>query len=242
MGPAEAFERVWGLTVDVERALSGVFGCERDERVAHLEVFGTPGLGGGSLVARSGGLVAWLTHLRSGAPERGMAEAQLAVWLSPEVDVPHLRIGFGVLPELHWWLELLPRRDLSIDVQGLEQYHEAADDRRRRMLADDRFDDALRPGLRERALTPPSALHVRTQHPDQVMAIIETETWGAVEQWLGWIDAAPPIDPEEKPFLAERDAALRHLVSERDPVARSANTTFGTEIGTDVMRAIAGAL
>jgi len=60
--------------------------------------------------------VEWLVHSWIGNRKASILDMNLQVWLGPHIDVPHLVIVFGTVPNVFHFSDLVPRRDLMTDI------------------------------------------------------------------------------------------------------------------------------
>ena len=58
-----------------------------------------------------------------GNRKASILDMNLQVWLGPQIDVPHLVFVFGTIPQLFYYSELVPRRDLMTDLDYLNTYY-----------------------------------------------------------------------------------------------------------------------
>ena len=60
----------------------------------------------------------------SANPPLGFTNMHVTAWLGPHIDVPHLGIAWGTLPDLWFYIDYNPRSDLMLDTDALDKYWE----------------------------------------------------------------------------------------------------------------------
>jgi hypothetical protein len=58
------------------------------------------------------------------------------------------------------------------------------------------------------------------------------------DRWLGWVEQAEPVPPDEQMALAERDLRMRRISAERDPGNGVAVKIFGAELANQLVQAL----
>ena len=126
-GPTDAtatFDRLWGILGDIKGKVDGRFTTELDPSCADLEDYGGETGPRGTLRTYVGDEIDWLVHSWLGDPQTGFTNMHLTAWLGPQVNVPHLGMAWGTLPDLWCYIDLQPRADLATDLEYLDRYYE----------------------------------------------------------------------------------------------------------------------
>ena len=147
----------------------------------------------------------------------------LQVWLGPHIDVPHLVIVFGTVPNVFHFSDLVPRRDLMTDVDYLERYYGRENDAWLALRGDDRFSWSVSHGTYMRAFNSPIAnSYMATCPDDEAVEVLGQSVRERVDTWLRWVreaTAGPRV--RSAPTLRERDHLVRTLRLHAGPDERA---------------------
>ena len=242
-GPTDAtatFDRLWGIMGDLKAKIDDRLETERDPSTLDLEDYGGDSGPRGTLRAFVGPEVDWMIHSWLGDPQTGFTNMHLTVWLGPHVNVPHLGLAWGTLPNLWCYIDLQPRADVAVDLDYLDRYYEPFNERFLALREDETLSPFVSRELYVRESVTPTACCFLTETDDEHLALIETLAHERVDAWLGYLDGAEPVPEADRPALAERDLALRRNVAERDPANVMGVRYFGEEMTERLIRALWG--
>ncbi|MGI9622771.1 MAG: hypothetical protein ACR2PK_08040, partial [Acidimicrobiales bacterium] len=238
------FDRLWGITEELMAKLQARFGLTRDPSTEDLESYkGEADYPSGRLAAYVGPEVDWLVHSWIGNPPLGFTNMHVTVWLGPHIDVPHLGIAWGTLPDLWFYIDYNPRSDLMLDTEALDKYYAPLNDE----FLDLRADEGLRPFTSK-------ALYVRQALSDVAVCFtspgegyqadrldqISDLAHARLDRWLEFVDEAEPVAEERRVQLAADDLTRRRNIAERDPANIMAVRFFGQELTDRLVRALWG--
>ena len=81
----------------------------------------------------------------------------LQVWLDQSIDVPHLVLVFGTIPDIFFYSDLVPRADVMVDVDYLSRYYVEEDADYLALRGDPRLTWSVSHGTYMRAFNSPVA-------------------------------------------------------------------------------------
>lgn len=238
------FERLWSITEELMEKIEARFELTRDPSTEDLESYrGEAEYPAGRLAAYTGPEMDWLVHSWIGNPTLGFTNMHVTAWLGPQIDVPHLGIAWGTLPDLWFYIDFNARSDLMLDTDSLDKYFAPLNDEYLEL----RGDEGLAPFVSK-------ALYVRQALSDVAICFTTPGTvWDEdrlnqiselahkrVDAWLAHVDAAEPVAPERREQLAADDLARRRNIAERDPANVMAVRFFGEELTDRLVRALWG--
>ncbi|NWF70653.1 MAG: hypothetical protein HXY40_16335 [Chloroflexi bacterium] len=183
--------------------------------------------------------VDWLIRSWIGRPVTGFTNIHLTCWLNSSVDVPHLGFALGTAPDVFFYCDLLPRYELMVQPQHLDQYYEPLN----QLWVDLR---------RERSVTlfnPVNAYIRSTISPVALLglvpyAVFKEKVEGAilhyVRYWVDLVKNAQPAPPETRAALAARDLTMRRTIVERDPANLLADRMVGVPLRERLVRILWG--
>ena len=122
----ETFDALWGITCAMFDKVQSRFNLTKDPCCADLEPYKGKDGSGGRLSAYSGPEIDWLIHSWTGNPEASFTNMHLTISLGPQVDVPHFGFALGTIPNLFWYMDTMPRRELVTHPDYVEKYWSGA--------------------------------------------------------------------------------------------------------------------
>ncbi len=238
------FNRLWAITGELMAKIQARFDLTRDPSTAELETYrGRAEHPSGSLTGYCGPEMDWLVHSWIGNPPLGFTNMHVTAWLGPHIDVPHLGVAWGTLPDLWFYMDFNPRSDLMIDTEALDKYWEPFNEEFLELRADEGLSPFtsrslyVRQALSEVAVcfTTPGRTHDEARL-DQVSELAHRR----VDQWLQWVDEAEPVPQQRREQLSADDLARRRNIAERDPANVMGERFFGPEMTRHLVRALWG--
>lgn len=237
--------RAHRLILDRKRALAdrlyAACPVERHPSSTALARYGTPDGLRGSLAAYTGADLDWVIDSWIANPERGFSNHHLTAWLPPTVKVPHLGLAIGTIPELFFYLDLVPRADLWVDTAELDRYHAVYNHRRLEIAADARFTPFVSREVYIRGALSPVGICVTAAVTEANIHMCMDLAAETVERWIGWVKDAPPVPAADRAALAARDELVRRTICERDPANVIAERLLGKELTDTLVRVMWGA-
>lgn len=185
--------------------------------------------------------VEWLVHSWIGNRKASILDMNLQVWLGPHVDVPHLVIVFGTVPNIFHFSDLVPRRDIMTDVDYLERYYSPENETWLALRGDSRFTWSVSHGTYMRAFNSPIA-NSYMAHDDSadVVEALRQSVRQRVDTWLGWVREARTVPIEERAALRERDHLVRTYGYTLDPMNELSKKFLGAQRVEELVAVRAG--
>lgn len=199
------------------------------------------GLMRGSLAAYTSDALDWVVDSWIGSPSTGFSNHHLTVWLPPTIDVPHLALAIGTIPQVFVFCDLVPRGDLWVDTAQLDRYHATFNERFMRIAADERFAPFIsRDAYIRQAASPIALCQTCDVRPDAISEILALfrET---LDTWIGWVKDAEPLPEHRWGPLGKRDRQVRHTIAQRDPANVVAEKVLGKEMTDRLVAVLSGA-
>jgi hypothetical protein len=185
--------------------------------------------------------VEWLVHSWIGNRKASILDMNLQVWLGPHIDVPHLVIVFGTVPNVFHFSDLVPRRDPMVDVDYLNRYFDPINPGWLAMRGDDRLSWSVSHGTYMRAFNSPVAnSYMALCGDDEAVQILGDSVRERVDTWLGWVREATPVPTEERAALRERDHLVRRYGYTLDPMNELSKKFLGAERVDELVAVRAG--
>ena len=165
----------------------------------------------------------------------------LQVWLGPHIDVPHLVLVFGTVPNVFHFSDVVPRRDPMVDVDYLNKLlrareREVARPPRRRPVPLVGQPRHLHAGLQlaDRQLLHGDLLRRRSRRA------LREAVRDRVDTWLQWVRDAEPVPVEERAALRERDHMVRKYGYTMDPMNELSKKFLGEQRVNELVATRAG--
>lgn len=183
----------------------------------------------------------WLVHSWIGNRKNSILDMNLQVWLGPHIDVPHLILVFGTIPNIFFYSELVPRRDLMVAVDYLEKYYEPLNEDFLALRGDSRFTWSVSHGSYMRAfLSPVGHSYVAADRSEDVVATLREVVNTRVDKWLEAVRNATPTAVEERAALRQRDHKVRTHGYTLDPMNELSKKFLGAERVEELVAVRAG--
>ena len=241
LAPGQGFEGLWNTTLTLRAALEAQFPLVADATVKALEQYMAPsGLAKGKLYAFRGTPLERVVHAQLQAGPIGTM--RLTAWLDPSLEVPHLVMEFGVLPQLFVYLDYAPRSDLMLDFAALETYYTPLSADVLKVASDKRFTPYVSPSAYVRQFQSSAALNFSAAPTLENLSTVQDLARVHFERWLGWVKSAQPTELGARAVLRRRDIALRRGSAARAPGNALAARLFGPELSSQLIRALWGPL
>ncbi|MDH3621623.1 MAG: hypothetical protein OER91_12060, partial [Gammaproteobacteria bacterium] len=224
------WERCWGILSGVKERIAARFpNLEREENTRDRDYYTSPnGEWEGSMKAWSGEGMEWLVNSWLGNRKASILDMNATAFLGQETDVPHLVIVFGTIPNLFFYADYTPRRDLMADVDYLDRYYgDEVNQWYLGLRGHENFQWAVSHGNYMRALTNPVTQSLMGDLDNDNIDILEKYVDEKVTRWIDWIDAATPVPEADRAALQQRDHTVREMGYARDPMNKLAVQVFG---------------
>lgn len=227
----ETFDALWAITCEMFDKVRKRFELNMDPCCDDLQPYTGKDGAQGYIGAYTGPEIDWLIHSWTGNPKASFTNMHLTINLGPQVDVPNFGFALGTIPDLFWYMDTLPRRELITNPEYADKYWDGdANGAFLDLVNDDRFATFISRDVYTRvALSPNAACYSAPASADNIDAI-RAASHAALDRWLAWVDAAEAVPAGERAAIAERDEFIRKTICERDPANIVAENLFGKEL------------
>lgn len=134
------FELLFNITNELKQKLEARFELVADPSTKDLESYSSiSGELSGSLKIFSGSEINCLVHQWARQPKTGFNYTRLVIWLGSQIRVPHLAFEFGGFEQLLFYIDYIPRTDLSCNLEYLDKFYEPVNQTYFNFQADSRF-------------------------------------------------------------------------------------------------------
>lgn len=237
----EVVEHLWAISVELMSKLAGRFELTRDPSTEDLESYrGEAEFPAGRLAAFCGPEIDWLVHSWMGNPPVGFTNMHVTVWLGPHIAVPHFGFACGTLPDVWFYVDYNPRSDLMLDTEALERYYQPLNEQFLTLRADPGLVPFTSKALYVRQALSHVALCFTTEATEGRLQQIRELAHDRLDRWLGHVEGAEPVHPDQRDLLAAHDLARRRNIAERDPANVMGVRFFGEEMTDRLVRALWG--
>ena len=218
------------------------FALSLDESTQAFQPYASlDGKASGKLHAFSGREMDWLIYSWVGNPAQSFCNMHLTAWLGPQTWAPHLAFAFGTFPVMFFLMDLVPRKDVTIEAGYLKRYLEPQNAAYLRMREDPRIQPFVSRTAFVRAAVSPVGLNfISPPGTEGVIDIVRTEAHRTLDLWLDLVESAEKVAPKERAALAARDLAFRKNAAELDPANVVVEGLYGKELTQGLVRALWG--
>lgn len=225
------FERFWVITCALFERVKARFNLSMDPCTHDLQPYSGKDGAAGYLAAYSGPEIDWLIHSWTGNPKSSFTNMHLTINLGPHIDVPSFGFALGTMPDIFWYMDTMPRKELVSNPGYVDAYWSGEPNKAFfAQLAQDGFSPFVSRDVYTRASLSPNAFCYSAKISEAAIASIEAASHAALDRWLAWVDTAVPLPEDQRAALSERDQFLRRTICERDPANALAARLFGKEL------------
>jgi Red chlorophyll catabolite reductase (RCC reductase) len=227
----ETFDALWAITNALFDKVKARFDLIMDPCTSDLQPYSGKDGAAGFLSAYSGPEIDWLIHSWTGNPEASFTNMHLTINLGPQIDVPNFGFALGTIPDLFWYMDTMPRRELVTDPDYVDQYWSGtANDAFIQQMGTQGFNPFVSRDTYTRVALSPNAFVYSAPITGANIASIEAASHMCLDRWLGWVDAALSVPQDKRAIMAERDLFMRRTICERDPANVIAERLFGKDL------------
>jgi Red chlorophyll catabolite reductase (RCC reductase) len=227
----ETHAALYGILTDLKARVERRFpDLVRQEASKGLDYWSTEsGDFEGSLTTYSGPGVEHLAHSWVGNRKASILDMNLQVWLDQRIDVPHLVLVFGTIPDIFFYSDLVPRFDLMVDVDHLSRYYVEEDADFLALRGDPRLTWSVSHGTYMRAFNSPVAHSYTAARTSETVELLRSAATARVERWLDWVERADEVPEDRRAALRARDHAVRTYGYTLDPMNAISERFLGRE-------------
>ena len=195
----------------------------------------------GNLCGYTGPEVDWAVCSWVGNPALSFCNMHITLWMGPQTKVPHLAFAFGTFPVVFFLMDYVPRTDVRVEPDYLDQYMIPANEKYLALQNDQRLMPYISQSVFVRAAVSPIGLNfISPPGTPGVIELIEEAAHEHLDRWLRWVDEAAPVPEAERAALAARDLAIRRNVADRDPANVVVERAYGKELTDALVRGLWG--
>ncbi|MBJ93958.1 MAG: hypothetical protein CMP23_05710 [Rickettsiales bacterium] len=238
----DAFETLSALFAELRAKLDRRFALTLDPSAERFSSYcNEEGQGQGTLQALSGPEMDWMIHSWTGTPTSSFTNIHLTAWLGPQIQVPHLWMAMGTIPELFVYLDYGPRTDMYVDTDYMDRYFGEVNTTFMDVQNDPKLPSFISQDLCTRQWISPTGICLAGVKPcAEIYARLAELAHQHIDRWLGWVDEASPVAAEKRVALARRDLQMRRTIAERDPANVLVANIYGEPMKNDLVEALWG--
>ena len=225
------FNALWAITNDMFERVKAKFELIMDPCTADLQPYDGSSGSAGTLAAYCGPQVDWLIHSWTGNPKASFTNMHLTINMGPATDVPHFGFALGTIPDLFWYMDTMPRRELVTHPDYVDQFWSGEpSDALRGVMETPGFSPFVSRDVYTRVALSPNAYCFSAPISQGNIAVLEQASHAALDRWLKMVDTANEVPVADRAALAARDVFIRRTICERDPANAIAEKLFGTQL------------
>ncbi|WP_299592244.1 hypothetical protein [uncultured Microbulbifer sp.] len=228
-------DRVW-------EKISSVLSLREDNRCADLHSFnnvdGEP-IGRMRTFTGDQSPIDWIIHSNIGSPKKTFTNIHLTIYVNDSVDIPHLGMAFGTLPDAFFYVDPMPRYEVLSEPDHLQEYLAPLNDTYM-ALQNELFEAGVKPFN-------PAMPFIRSSLSPVALAgvvplafyleKVEPKIFAYVDHWLELVKNARTVtDQDERKRLRERDVRVRSNIVHLDPANPIAERLVGKETADRLVR------
>lgn len=225
----DTFDALWAITCSMFEKVKARFDLTMDPSTADLQPYHGKDGAAGFLSAYSGPQVDWLIHSWTGNPAASFTNMHLTINMGPQSDIPHFGFALGTMPDIFWYMDTMPRRELATNPAYVDRYWSGdANAAFMQQLSTPGFHPFVSRDAYTRVALSPNAFVYSAPNTPETMSNLEAACHAGLDRWLSWVEGAAVIPQAERAALSSRDAFIRRTICERDPANIIADRLFGT--------------
>lgn len=235
----DTFDQLWAITTELFEKVKARFELKQDP----CSVGDYSGKDGaqGFLSAWAGPEIDWLIYSWTGNPKASFTNMHLTINLGPQYDVPHFGFALGTTPDLFFYQDYMPRKDLWTNPDYANKYYNGeANDTYIEWERNERFQHFISRHMYTRVAQSPCSLAyggaVCAEGIDDLRKVAHAQ----LDRWIAWVDAAEQQPKEARAAQAERDLLIRKTITEGDPANIVVENLFGKELCDHLVAALWG--
>ena len=175
----------------------------------------------------------WVVNSNVGKPENTFTNMHLTSYLDESVDIPHLGLAFGTLPDVFFYADLMPRCEVLSEPGYILKYLEPLNTmwvelQDEMYAANIKPFSAVMPFIRS-SLSPVAMVGIVP--PEFFESKVKPKILHYVEHWLGLLREKELLsDTTEKQRLKARDTLVRNNIVNLDPANAIAERIVGDDM------------
>lgn len=236
----DTFDQLWGITTELFEKVKARFDIQEDG--SSIGDYSGKDGAAGYLSAWAGSDIDWLIYSWTGNPKASFTNMHLTINLGPQYDVPNFGFALGTTPDLFFYQDYMPRKDLWTNPEYAEKYYGGeANDTYIEWERSERFQHFISRHMYTRVAQSPCSLAYGGAVCAEGIEDLRKVAHAQLDRWIAWVDAAEQQqDPEVRKAQAERDLLIRRNITEGDPANIVVENLFGKELCDNLVAALWG--
>ncbi|WGL16839.1 hypothetical protein PVT68_00725 [Microbulbifer bruguierae] len=232
-------DRVW-------EKISSALSLREDTRCADLHQFNTlegEPIGRMRTFTGDASPIDWVIHSNIGSPQKTFTNIHLTIYVDDSVDVPHLGMAFGTLPDAFFYVDPMPRYEVLSEPGYLQKYLAPLNEAYM-ALQNELFEAGVKPFN-------PAMPFIRSSLSPVALAgvvplafyleKVEPKIFAYVDHWIELVKNAQPVtDTDERARLRARDERVRRNIVHLDPANPIAERLVGKDTADRLVRILCG--
>jgi Red chlorophyll catabolite reductase (RCC reductase) len=227
---SETHAAFWEILTELKDRVAKAFPIEQQPVSQGLDYWSTEDQSWeGSMTTYTGPQTEHVAHSWIGNRKNSILDMNFQCWLGQQIDVPHLVVVFGTIPQIFYYCELVARRDIMVDVDYLERYYEEENADFLAMRGDPRFTWSVSHGTYMRALNSPVCHSYTAERSTETVDVLREATFKRFDRWMNWVENAKEVPADERKDLMKRDHLVREYGYTLDPMNVISERMLGKE-------------
>jgi hypothetical protein len=225
-----AHAALWEIITELKDRTEKLFPMEKQPACEGLEYWSTEdGSWEGSMNTFTGQGVEHVALSWIGNPKASIVDVSFQVFVGPQIDVPHFIQDFGLIPDLFHFSELVPRRDLMVDLDYLNRYYGEDNEDFLQLRGDQRVTWSVSHGVYMRAFNSPNCHSYTMERSPEMIDVLRESVFKRFDRWASWVENAAPVPESERLALMKRDHQVREHAYTQDPMNVISERMLGKE-------------
>ena len=237
----ETFDKLWALNTELFEKVRSRLELILDPSCEGLMPYSGKDGAAGYLSAWVGPKVDWLIFSWTGNPKASFTNMHLTINLAGNIDVPHFGYALGTTPDLFFYQDYMPRKDLWTNPEYAEKYLGGeSNDAYVAMERNENFHHFISRHMYTRVAQSPCSLVYSADVSDENIEELRKVSHEQLDRWLDWVDQAKPIPTPEAKLLAARDLQIRKTITQGDPANIVVENLFGKDLADRLVASLWG--